>query len=223
MQYCGGTEIGGAFLSGSLLQPQSPSAFSTPALGVNLVLLGPEGQQCPHSGTFTDPSKHGPTPKAPFVGELALVSPILGTSQRLLNKDHFEVYYSEMPNFRGRPLRRHGDEMQRLPGNYYSISSVEIERTVMERLTQELAEAAAVSVPTPGGGPEQLVLYLVLQVKVERSLPDLQRACNEALRVGLNPLFKVAACRVVKALPRTASNKVIRRLLRDQEMAKARL
>ena len=33
MEYCGGTEIGGGFLAGSLLQPQSPAAFSTPALG----------------------------------------------------------------------------------------------------------------------------------------------------------------------------------------------
>ena len=33
LQVCGGTELGGAFLSGSLLQPQALSAFSTPTLG----------------------------------------------------------------------------------------------------------------------------------------------------------------------------------------------
>ncbi len=33
VEICGGTEIGGGFLSGSLLQPQAPSAFSTPTLG----------------------------------------------------------------------------------------------------------------------------------------------------------------------------------------------
>ena len=33
LELCGGTELGGAFISGSLLQPQAPSTFSTPTLG----------------------------------------------------------------------------------------------------------------------------------------------------------------------------------------------
>lgn len=33
MELCGGTELGGAFVSGSLLQPQAPSTFSMPTLG----------------------------------------------------------------------------------------------------------------------------------------------------------------------------------------------
>jgi hypothetical protein len=49
-RYCGGTEIGGGYLTGTLLQPQAPSAFSTPTLGASLVLLGPEGGQSPHEG-----------------------------------------------------------------------------------------------------------------------------------------------------------------------------
>ena len=31
--------------------------------------------------------------RKPLIGELALVPPLLGSSQRLLNKDHFQVYY----------------------------------------------------------------------------------------------------------------------------------
>ena len=34
IELCGGTEIGGAFLSGSMLQPQAPATFSTPTLGI---------------------------------------------------------------------------------------------------------------------------------------------------------------------------------------------
>ena len=33
IEICGGTEIGGGFLAGSMLQPQSPSTFSTPTIG----------------------------------------------------------------------------------------------------------------------------------------------------------------------------------------------
>ena len=34
IEYIGGTELGGAYLAGSMVQPQIPSAFSTPVLGV---------------------------------------------------------------------------------------------------------------------------------------------------------------------------------------------
>lgn len=39
MEYCGGTEIGGGFLSGTMVQPQAPSHFSTPAIGCRLALI----------------------------------------------------------------------------------------------------------------------------------------------------------------------------------------
>ncbi len=72
IEYCGGTEIGGAFLSGTLLQPQAPSAFSTATLGASLVLMGPGGEQSP-------PVAEG----APFIGwvvaAVVLVLPSAGT------------------------------------------------------------------------------------------------------------------------------------------------
>lgn len=53
--------------------------------------------------------------------ELALVPPMLGSSQQLLNRNHTATYYRDMPHDKatGRVLRRHGDEVQRLPGGYY--------------------------------------------------------------------------------------------------------
>ena len=76
-----GTEIAGGFLSGTLVQPQSASTFSTPTIGTHLVLLAADGTQSPHG-----------RPEA-VVGELALVSPLLGSSQSLMNRDHHDVYY----------------------------------------------------------------------------------------------------------------------------------
>lgn len=40
IEYCGGTEIGGGFVTGSLLQAQALAAFSTPAMGCSLFILG---------------------------------------------------------------------------------------------------------------------------------------------------------------------------------------
>ncbi|WIA40404.1 hypothetical protein OEZ86_013761 [Tetradesmus obliquus] len=243
IEYCGGTEIGGGFLAGCLLQPQAPSTFSTPTLGASLVLLSEEGSQHHHSSSA-----------AAVTGELALVPPMLGMSQQLLHKDHTATYYAGMPacQLSGKPLRRHGDEVARLAGGYYralgrvddtmnlggiKVSSVELERVVLANVPG-IAEAAAIGIPAPGGGPELLHMFLVLnptttaaaaatssssssRSAVEAAadaVKQLQQACQAAVRAHLNPLFKVERVLLVPSLPRTASNKVMRRVLRSQAM-----
>jgi hypothetical protein len=70
---------------------------------------------------------------------------------------------------------------------------VELERAVLQGVSG-LAEAAAVGVPPPGGGPEQLHLFLVLEAAACRSGAGealLQQKCQAAIRGQLNPLFKV--------------------------------
>ncbi len=49
--------------------------------GSNFVLLTSDGEQ----------SMHGS--RRAVAGEFAIVPPFLGSSQRLLNRDHFSVYY----------------------------------------------------------------------------------------------------------------------------------
>ncbi|KAL4458600.1 hypothetical protein ABPG75_013465 [Micractinium tetrahymenae] len=225
IEYCGGTELGGGYFSGSLLQPQAPSTFSTPTIGHRPVILvqRPDGGQ--------EQSPHGDP--AVVTGELALAAPALGISQRLLNKDHAAAYYEGMPAVPGGScfLRRHGDEVERLPGGYYhalgrcddtmnlggiKVSSVELERACIEGV-EGVVEAAAVACPTPGGGPEQLHLFLVLRPGVAAApMAELQRRCQEAISSKLNPLFKVQHVLLRSSLPRTASNKVLRRELRDE-------
>jgi len=43
IEYCGGTEIGGGYVTGTVLQPAVASRFTTPALGLDLVLFDAEG------------------------------------------------------------------------------------------------------------------------------------------------------------------------------------
>ncbi|KAL4429385.1 hypothetical protein ABPG77_005159 [Micractinium sp. CCAP 211/92] len=128
-------------------------------------------------------------------------------------------------------LRRHGDAFERLPGGSYralgrlddtmnlggiKVSSVELERACIEGV-DGVVEAAAVGCPTPGGGPEQLHLFLVLRPGLAVPTPaELQRRCQQAVSSKLNPLFKVGRVTVRRELPRNANNKVLRQALREE-------
>jgi len=212
IEYCGGTEIGGGYITGTVVDPASPSTFTTPALGLDLVLIDENGDLVGETGT----------------GEAFLVPPSIGLSQRLLNRDHDEVYHAGCPaGPNGERLRRHGDRIARLPGGFYSaqgraddtmnlggikIGSLEIETVVTSH--PAVAESAAVGVRPGGVGAERLVIYARLAAEI--TLDRLRRELAEILARRLNPLFKIHDLIAVDELPRTASNKLIRRELRDR-------
>lgn len=218
IEYCGGTEIGGGYISGTVLQPSAPAAFSTAAMGLDFVILDEQGN-------ISDK------------GEVAIIPPSLGLSTELLNKDHNEVYYQDMPIVDGIQLRRHGDELERYPNGYYrihgrtddtmnlsgiKISSAEIERVLNTH--SKVLETAAIAIEPTGGGPSQLIIYVVLKKEnVEAIMPEVQTFKNELqniLKQHLNPLFKIHNIAFVSGLPRTASNKVMRRSLRKEYQAR---
>lgn len=218
IEYCGGTEIGGGFVSGSLLQPQSLAAFSTPAMGCSLFVLGDDGHPIPQN--------------VPGMGELALGPLMFGASSTLLNADHYNVYFKGMPLWNGKILRRHGDVFERTSRGYYhahgraddtmnlggiKVSSVEIER-ICNAVDSNVLETAAVGVPPPQGGPEQLVIAVVFKDSDDSTvdLDKLRISFNSAVQKKLNPLFRVSHVVPCSSLPRTATNKVMRRVLRQQ-------
>jgi acetyl-CoA synthetase len=216
IEYCGGTEIGGAYLTGTVIQPCAPSTFTTPALGLDVMILA-DGQPA-------------------SVGEAFIVPPSIGLSTELLNADHHRVYFASTPSFGSAsiPLRRHGDQIERLANGYYraqgrvddtmnlcgiKVSSTEIERAL--NMVESVAETAAIALPTLGGGPNRLVIYVVLQSERSDSetainTDSLKAELQRAIAQQLNPLFKIHDIVIVATLPRTASNKVMRRILRDR-------
>ena len=228
IEYCGGTEVGGGYLTGSLWQPASPSTFTTPAIGTAVYFMDENHQ----------PVQPGQT------GQVFLVPPSLGLSQTLLNRDHHEEYYEGVPaGPEGEVLRRHGDahdvmerKFQHQTHRFYKshgrvddamniggikISAVEIENAVSQH--DAVFQAAAVAIQE--GGPEKLVLYIVPKDK-NATLPDsFQKELQKIISAELNPLFRIGDLRVVDSLPRTASNKVMRRSLRkmylEEETEKA--
>lgn len=225
LELCGGTEVGGAYASGSLLSPWVPATFSTPAMGASFVLLLDDGSQ----------SAHGDL--AAVAGEVALVPPLLGSSQALARGGHGAAYYDGMPRAAHLPhhpvLRRHGDEFARLAGGALyaargraddamnlggvKVSATEVERAVLgdAACAACVAEVAAVGVPGAGGGPEALVLAVVPRGGgAPSSASAIRSRAQSAIRLTLNPLFRVDRVAVVAALPRTATGKVMRRELR---------
>ncbi|MQM10171.1 hypothetical protein Taro_043060 [Colocasia esculenta] len=219
VECCGGTELASSYIQGSLLQPQGFGAFSTPSMTTGFVILDEQGIPYPDD--------------QPCVGEVGLFPHYMGASDKLLNADHDKIYFDGMPVYNGMQLRRHGDIIRRTAGGYFRVhgraddtmnlggiktSSVEIER-VCNQADANILETAAVSIRTGAGGPEQLV---VLAVMKDRSLHWdfnlLRTKFQKAIQQNLNPLFKVSFVKVVAEFPRTASNKLLRRVLRDQMM-----
>jgi len=210
IEYCGGTEVAGGYITGTLAQPASPATFSTPAMGLDFVLLDENSA-------------------AADVGEVFLVPPSVGLSSKLLNRDHEEVYFKDVPpGPNGEKLRRHGDEIERLAGGYYrthgrvddtmnlggiKVSSAEIERTVNH--LEGVVETAAVAVAPPDGGASLLVVFAVLEPDAKLDAAALKKGMQAEIRAKLNPLFKVHDVVITASLPRTASNKVMRRKLRS--------
>jgi acetyl-CoA synthetase len=215
VEYCGGTEIGGAYITGTVVQPAIPSTFTTPALGLDFVILDEEGH---------------PADK----GEAFIVPPSIGLSTELLNKDHYQVYFANAPTLEQAqgtvptPLRCHGDQIEQLPNGYYralgrvddtmnlsgiKVSSTEIEQTL--NTVEGICETAAIAISPPEGGPSLLIIYAVLESNVKADKEALKASLQTAIKQRLNPLFKIHDVVIVESLPRTASNKVMRRVLRD--------
>ena len=229
IEYCGGTEVAGSYLSSTMVQPNVPSMFSTPVLGNNFTIIDDEGASVDQ-------------------GEIALIPPALGLSTRLLNRDHNECYFFGMPAGPcGEVLRKHGDEIQRvrwtggqaynLPlgsskgdSSYYralgrcddtmnlggiKVSSVEIERVCNE--VPGVLETAAIGVSPPGGGPSRLIIFAIVHadLQAEMTADKLKGLLQQSVKTLLNPLFHVGQVVLAEKLPRTASNKVMRRVIRD--------
>jgi len=208
IEYCGGTEIGGGYVTSTVVQPNIESTFSTQALGGEFVLLDENHQKSNK-------------------GEVFLIPPIMGLSTKLLNRNHFEVYYKNTPTFDGKMLRRHGDQMEQLENGYYqaqgrvddamNLGGIKVSSTQIEAVINKLhfvKESAAIAVAPIGGGPSFLVVYYV-ENKSDFSNKEKFNQAKNSIKKELNPLFKLVDLIKIKLLPRTASNKVMRRKLRD--------
>ena len=61
-----------------------------------------------------------------------------------------------------------------------------------------------------------LVIYTVLKNDSDTDKEFLKSEMQKSIKTKLNPLFGISDVVITGSLPRTASNKVMRRVLRDQ-------
>jgi len=203
IEYCGGTEIGGAYITSTLTLPILPARFNTPTLGLNFTILE---------------------------SEVAIIPPSIGLSTELINKNHHDVYFAGMPlSSEGKRLRRHGDEISLDKEGFYTIigrtddtmklngiktSAAEIENVLAH--LPEIIETAAIAVAPKTGGPSQLIIYAVMKDKSKAvDTEKLKKQMQAEISNHLNPFFKIHEVILIDTLPRTYSNKMQRRKLRE--------
>ena len=207
IEYCGGTEIGGGYITSTVVQENRPSTFSSKVLGGDFVILDENGEESNK-------------------GEVFIIPPIMGLSTVLLNKNHRKEYYENTPKFKMK-LRRHGDEVHQLKNGYFKVlgrvddalnlGGIKVSATQIEEIVQQLTfvkESVAIGVAPKEGGPNKLVVFYVENTENNQEIDRLQKA-KQIIKKELNPLFKVSELVKIVSLPRTASNKVMRRKLRE--------
>ncbi len=186
IEYCGGTEIGGGYVTGTLVQPAAPSCFTTPALGLDFVILD-EGRPADR-------------------GEVFVIPPSIGLSNDLLNYDHRKEYYDRVPaGPHGETLRRHGDQLERLGGGYYRHhgriddmvniygikSSAEEIRSVL--VNDLVYDTKPVAVDVGDTGQHSLVIYAVPRdprlLGNAAASERLKREFSQEIKERLNPLL----------------------------------
>ena len=95
------------------------------------------------------------------------------------------------------------------------VGSLELERVL--EMHPHISECAAVGVAPPDGGAEQLVVYVVTNPGADVRTDEMKADLDRRLSRSMNPLFRVSEVIIMDELPRTASNKLMRRKLQESQ------
>jgi acetyl-CoA synthetase len=206
INYTGGTEIGGGILSGSVLRPMKPCAFSgqIPGMGADIV--------------DSDGNSVGPN----VVGELVLRKPSIGLSRGLWNdrERYLESYWRDIPGVwrQGDWAVRDGEGFWYVLGRSDDTLKIAGKRTgpaEIEALlnnTKKVREAAAIGIPDPIKG-ESVGCVVVLQDGIAAD-DNIRKELSDAVVSGLGHPYRPRFILVVSDLPKTRNMKVMRRLVR---------
>jgi acetyl-CoA synthetase len=204
----GGTEVGACFLSPHPVQVISPMSLGGPSLGMAVDVYDDAGR-----------------PLRGAVGELVCTKPWPGMT-RGLYKDperYLDTYWSRWPD-----VWVHGDwaSVQTVDGHEEwflhgrsddtikvagkRLGPAEVESALVSH--PAVVEAAAVGLPDERKG-EQLWAFVVLAAN---ATPDdgLRAELTDLVATQLGKSFRPAGVRFVRALPKTRSAKVVRRVVR---------
>jgi acetyl-CoA synthetase len=200
----GGTECGGALLSGSIHLGAKPMSFSGPALGMATDVVDADGR-----------SVRGQ------VGELIVRSPWPGMTRSLWREPerYFESYWQRYPGLWHQSdfgyidrdgywyLLGRSDDTMNIAGK--RIGPSEVESALVRH--DSVVEAAAISIPHNVKG-EELLAFVVLREGVE--LKTLNETLVAHVRHDLGPAIVPRQIIQLAELPKTRSGKIMRRIIR---------
>lgn len=204
INYSGGTEVSGAILSNTTIQPIGSCTFATgsPGMGADVV-----DDEC--------------RPAVGAVGELVLRVHSPGMTRGFWNDEerYRETYWSRWPG-----VWHHGDWARRNTDGTWAIlgrsddtlklagkrlGPAEVEAVVNAH--PGVAESVAIGVPDVVKGES---LVVVVRATAQADLETLPSEVEARLGVGLGRAFRPQRVVVVAALPKTRSGKIVRRLVR---------
>jgi acetyl-CoA synthetase len=204
INYTCGTEVSGGLLSNVPVLPIVPAGFNAVSPGVRADVLGEDGR-----------------PVVGEVGELAILAPFVGMTRAFWHdrERYLDTYWSRFAGIwvhgdltlRGVDgvffLRGRSDDTLKVAGK--RLGSAEVEEVVLA--LPGVAEAAAIGVDDPLKG-QRLVIFLVPRADAP---PGLEAAATGAVETQLGRAFRPGAVHVVAELPKTRSQKIMRRVIRN--------
>ena len=206
VNYSGGTEVSGGIVAGNLITPVRATSFSGPNVGVAADVVDPEGN-----------------PVRGVVGELVIRQPLPGMTRGFWNDPdrYLDAYWSRFPG-----IWVHGDWALIDEAGYWYIQGrsddtlkvagkrvgpAEVESAAVSH--PAVVEAAAIGIPHAIKG-ESIAVFCVLATGV-RDDAAIRGEVSAAVVRSLGKALKPDLVLVVRALPKTRSGKVMRRVVRS--------
>jgi acetyl-CoA synthetase len=204
INYTGGTEVSGGLLSNVPVLPIVPAGFNAISPGVQADVVGEDGQ-----------------PLVGEVGELAILAPFVGMTRAFWRdrERYLGTYWSRFPGIWVHGdltlrdadgvffLRGRSDDTLKVAGK--RLGSAEVEEVVLA--IPCVGEAAAIGIDDAVKG-QRLVIFLVARADAP---PGLEAAAARAVETQLGRAFRPGAVHVVAELPKTRSQKIMRRVIRN--------
>jgi acetyl-CoA synthetase len=205
INYSGGTEVSGGIVGGNLMGPIKPASFSGPCIGTAADVVDDAGR-----------SVRGK------VGELVIRAPLPGMTRGFWNdrERYEEAYWSRWPGMWAHGdwasidadgfwyIHGRSDDTLKVAGK--RVGPAEVESAAVSH--PAVLEAAAIGVPHAIKG-EAIVVICVLHPGITDEA-GLRAAIAASVATELGKPLKPEVVAVVRALPKTRSGKVMRRVIR---------
>jgi acetyl-CoA synthetase len=205
------TELGGPTIATPIVKPAIPGAAGVPLPGVEAVVVDEQGRETPR-GTG---------------GLLALRRPFPHMMRTVWgNHSRYEQYWNEIPG-----VYAAGDVAVRDEAGYISvlgrsddvlnvaghrIGTADVESALITH--RAVAESAVIGIPDPLKG-EAIKAFVVLRPGEEAG-DAMKQSVIDHVRRELGPIAAPGEVAFIEKLPKTRSGKIVRRLLKAQEMGR---